>query len=633
MNKHDSAKASALCVSAFIDELIACGVNDVVISPGSRSTPLALIAYESDLCVHVDIDERGAAFFALGLAKASGKPVCVICTSGTAVANYYPAVCEAESSRIPLIILTGDRPAILQNLGAPQTCDQLHMFGDHVKHFQQMPLPGCDIKDIAFARQMALSAFMYAVGSAASTDDYGHCWYGCISDAGPVHINFPFEEPLLPNLELEELFTCGRKNETLENNLASQKTETSHTPQNDRAPQIAQLAQIVQAAQRRPSPVHLGHSYPEAQSIQAIQALLSKNRSLVLCGEGSFSNRIEAQMLLDWAHSYELPLIADPLSGLRSYEDPLVIDNYDNLFSAAEYAEVDLVIRFGRYPISKACFSALAKSRPTQIVVDIYETRDFNALSDLVIKSTPAAFVASFLYDEKSEGKVKNRFLLQTQFAQKWITGNAAAAKRIEKVREITQGFEGAFVDRLLHLAPKSSCIFSASSLSIRMLDTFYTKQNKDLKILCNRGLNGIDGTISSALGASLCFEQTSLLIGDLALLHDINALALQAEFFEQYGQAAPAIIVVVLNNKGGALFDMLPQRSDKAYFKRLFLTPQTFEMGSLAKGFGVEYACVSTTTEFEHAYINFLGKPGIHMIEIALDAEGLKERYATFLA
>ena len=165
--------ASALFLGAFFDELERWGVHDVVVSPGSRSTPLAMTAYELSrrfpdrLRLFVDVDERGAAFFALGLAKASGQPAAVICTSGTAVANYYPAVLEAESSRVPLIVLTGDRPARLQGLGAPQTCDQLNAYGSHVRAFRNMPEPAADAAAIAFARQAAREACIAAGGEAA----------------------------------------------------------------------------------------------------------------------------------------------------------------------------------------------------------------------------------------------------------------------------------------------------------------------------------------------------------------------------------------------------------------------------------------------------------------------------------
>lgn len=596
-SKDSTPDRSALFVSAFIDELLRLGVRDVVVSPGSRSTPLAMVAHASDLNLYVDVDERGAAFFALGLAKASGRPVCVICTSGTAVGNYYPAVLEAESSRVPLIVLTGDRPPRLQNLGAPQTCDQLALFGQHVKHFQQMSLPGDSAQEIAFARQMALVAFSKAVGSEVSLNEQGESWYGCVSDAGPVHFNFPFEEPLKPNLQAAGLFEVGRR--ALDVRGAG-----------------AETADLL--------PLMACPSYPDAQNIEAIKTLMQGHQTLVLCGEGSCTNKTEADLLLEWARAYHLPLLADPLSGLRSYSDPLIIDNYDNIFGAEGCPEIDLVIRFGRYPVSKTCCVGVGQQQEMQIVVDAVETRDFTVATDVFLRCTPAAFVASCLWqeDEVLREEVSGT---QKAYLNKWIACNKAQWDQITSASSAKDDLMGAFVSQLLQVIPDKSCLFSASSMSIRLLDTFYLKQEKRLTVLCNRGLNGIDGTLSSALGASQCFSQTTFLTGDLALLHDMNAFALQREILLKK-EKAPCMIVVLLNNNGGGIFETLPQRSEEDYFERLFLTPQDVNFSALAEGFRVPFALVESVDEFAQVYQGFLGKPGIHLIEVALDQKNPKD-------
>ncbi len=604
--------SSALFISAFFDELIRCGVRDVVVSPGSRSTPLAMVAYESDLRVHIDIDERGAAFFALGLAKASGLPVAAICTSGTAVANYYPAVLEAESSRVPLLLLTGDRPPQLQNLGAPQTCDQLNVYGRHVRHFQQMPLPGDSPQEIAFARQMALTACLKAVGNQSSENDEGRAFYGCIGDAGPVHFNFPFDEPLKPCLDTSSLFSCNRRQELM-------PADKHDAEGGDR------LSPLIHAT-----------AYPDASVIKVIAQLLKEKKCLVLCGEGCFANTAEAQTILAWARHFKLPLCADPLSQLRSFDVPEVLDSYDSFLSSEEGAllvsEVDMIIRFGRYPVSKSC--SLAFSGCMQIVVDAFETRDFNVSTDMFVRCTPAAFAASFLYDTDFEEGMK-----QEQFLTAWMQANERSAQAISHVVEIEEGFEGAFVYRLLDMVEEGSCLFSASSMAIRMLDTFYKKQNKSLRVLCNRGLNGIDGCTSSALGAAHCFKQTTFITGDLAFLHDLNALNMQGEILgkgrgrHSNGEGTvPAVVIILFNNDGGVIFDMLPQRSTEDYFERLFRTAHHTDFESIAAGFGVPYARAKSIHEFEAAYSKFVSKKGIHLIEVPVEYQGFKERYAAFL-
>lgn len=573
-------KDTALFVSAFFDELMRLGVSDVVVSPGSRSTALAMTAYEAqqrfpeNINLYVDIDERGAAFFALGMAKASGKPVCAICTSGTAVANYYPAVIEAETSRVPLILLTGDRPERLQKLGAPQTCDQLNMYGNHVNRFQQMPLPAGDSQSVAFSRQIAREAVFAAIG------------YG--SAAGVAHINFQFDEPLKPDFSVADVFELGRS-----------KVEQ---------PSLCVNKQL------------------SSQLGTQVKELMKTGNVFVLVGEGTYETASEAQELITWAAQNQLPLLADPLSGLRSFNEAVVIDNFDNVFRRKDIPLPDIVVRFGRYPVSKPCTQVLAKLRPIQIVVDPKETRDFNTATDIFIPCTPQDFVRSLASKEAQANGV------QEAFCKAWIELNEAEAKRIASVESQQSGYEGAFVRKLMQFIPDNSCLFVANSMPIRAVDTFYTKQDKQIDVLCNRGQNGIDGTVSTALGAAQHFSQTTFLTGDYTLQHDLNALALQREILKHHGgEKAPSIVIVLMNNNGGAIFDMLPQKSEENYFERLFLAPQDVDFSLAATAFHVPYKRVTTVAEFEAAYTSFVTKPGISLVEITLPLQGVTNRYAVY--
>ena len=618
-------RATALFLGAFFDELARWGVRDVVVSPGSRSTPLSMTAFELSrraperMRLFVDVDERGAAFFALGLAKASGRPAALVCTSGSAVANYYPAVMEAESSRVPLVVLTGDRPPRLQGLGAPQTCDQLNAYGNHVRAFRQMPLLSGDDAALAFARQAAREAVI-AAGE------------GCLG--GPVHLNFPFDEPLKPDLGVEGLFESARR--------ADVSRETS-------VPVARQLA--------------LGDA-------EHLAALFAGKRALVYAGEDTCTGELEAGKVLNWARAFRLPLLADPLSGLRSSDDPLVIDNYDSVLGPGGTVSDDLapevVVRFGRYPVSKKAMQMVAAARPVQIVVDPLETRDCNAATDVFVRCRPSELAGSlgFAYDVQTIDCDPDD--AQRAFARAWIDANDAARKRIASVDDAEAGFEGAFVRRVVELAPEGSCLFAANSMSVRALDTFYLKSAKRLTVLCNRGLNGIDGTVSTALGAAQHFAQTTLVTGDLTLLHDLNALALQRELRLQREAAArvsasldaasseaagavtpghatdsasgnvapgavPSIVIVLLNNNGGGIFDMLPQKSEDPYFERLFLTPQDVDFRAAAQAFGVPYRRADTVPAFDEAYRALLGTPGISLVEVRVPLSGLKDRYAPY--
>lgn len=738
---------TALFVAAFFDEMVRWGVREVVVSPGSRSTALAMAAYEleqrrpCDLRVYVDIDERGAAFLGLGLAKASGRPVALVCTSGTALANYYPAVIEAETSRVPLIVLSGDRPPQLQGLGAPQTTDQLKAYGSHVRSFRAMPTPRGRDRDIAFARQAAREAVLAALGPTATLAPYREpapvkeglrepvatgvhegtdsavaaaslgkhaapsadsgvpalstdpartvalsmdsasavalstdpgatvampanppagaasadvsAWgiaddhaataaeeperpqpvfyneagdivnynpnvqvasRACMHLAGPVHVNFPFDAPLKPDFAgadvqamqraARDCFALGARNASI--------------AAKDGA--LLDLGPLVGPAGTLPP-----------SSVEAIERLLWKRPSLVLAGEGSCETVAEAEEILAWARKLSLPVLADPLSGLRSIDDPLIIDNYDNLCARADCPVPEVVIRFGRYPISKSATALLERTRPVSLAVDVAETRDFNAATDVFVGTTPLGFVRS---GWRAEGRK-----VQHRFADAWVALNDEARLRILAVEwdgvatHDSEATEGAYVRSLLELAPEGSCLFSANSMSIRAVDTFYVKDGKPLAVMANRGQNGIDGVVSTAVGAAQHFAQTTFLTGDFTLLHDLSGLALQREMLlQRRGPAGtPSLVIVLLNNNGGAIFDMLPQASADPYFERLFLAPQDVRFTEAAAAFGIPSASVHTVGAFRSAYEQFLGTPGISLIEVALPLRGVRDRYAPY--
>ena len=722
---------TALFVAAFFDELTRWGVREVVVSPGSRSTALAMAAFElscrrpHDLRLFMDIDERGAAFLALGMAKASGRPVALVCTSGTALANYYPAVIEAETSRVPLIVLSGDRPPQLQGLGAPQTTDQLKAYGDHVRAFRAMSLPAGRDRDIAFARQAAREAVLAALGPSATMaddlvagglrsglDNFSElanynpnlqvASRGSEHYAGPVHLNFPLAAPLKPDFpgaDMQAMLRGARDCFSLGAHavMPARRKGDDATPLTV-GPLLGSTGQL------------------SAAGVAAIEEALRKRPTLVVVGEGACETLAEAEEIVAWARRWSFPLLADPLSGLRSLDEPLVIDNYDNLCRRASCPAPEVVIRFGRYPVSKAATAFLEKARPLSIVVDVAETRDFNLATDVFVGTTPLGFVRSPWHGEGRKA--------QRNFADAWVAANDEARLRVlavEKAGEV----EGAYVRALLELIPEGSCLFSANSMPIRALDTFYLKDGKPIAVMANRGQNGIDGVVSTALGAAQHFAQTTFLTGDFTLLHDLNALALQREIKQVHkrtveGETAeaaadvvaaesaaacastapsartasasarrrgapaappdpdatvafdpitdamlvddgavgagavaapvaadegflfgsdepeaivPSIVIVLLNNNGGAIFDMLPQASDDLYFERLFLAPQDVDFQAAADAFMVPSARVTSVEDFREAYAGFLGHPGISLIEVTLPLRGVRDRYAPYQA
>lgn len=640
-------RATARFLGAFFDELTRWGVRDVVVSPGSRSTPLSMVAYELScreperMHVYVDVDERGAAFFALGLAKASGRPAAVVCTSGSAVANYYPAVMEAESSRVPLVMLTGDRPPQLQGLGAPQTCDQLHAYGSHVRAFRAMPLPAADEQSLRFARQAAREACIAALGACPAPRSQagvagavnprlaGACF------GGPVHLNFPFDEPLKPDTTLSDLFSGAA---------------------------AAQADAPASAAARQAQGLIQPQGTIEGAAAANLARTLQANNALLLAGEGSCATADEAKTIMAFARAFAMPVLADPLSGLRSCTETLLVENYDSVLQTGgevpdEQLNPQVIVRFGRYPISKKATQwarRLEEAGVMQLVVDPLETRDTNAATAAFLRMMPVDFARAMIRAERTDGGPAAEAAKERAFAAAWQRANAEATARIyaadTAANSTADTFEGAYVRRVLELAPAGSCLFAANSMSVRAVDTFYLKGEKQLCVLANRGLNGIDGTVSTAIGAAQLFERTTLIVGDLTMLHDINALALQRELRVQRTLSAgripkdsaacndaemqemrSGITIVLLNNNGGGIFDMLPQKSSEAYFERLFLTPQDVNFQAAAAAFGVPYAKASTLQAFDQAYRETLEHPGISMIEVPVPLEGICERYGRY--
>ncbi len=450
-------------VRRITGSLINAGVKKVVISPGSRSTPLAYaFASTEELDVYMQIDERSAGFFALGLAKASREPVVLLCTSGTAASNYYPAVTEAHYARVPLIVITADRPHELREVGAPQAIDQLQLYGNHVKYSVDFPIAeeNTDIQDyIERQTQRALSV--------ALTAPYG-----------PIHLNVPFREPLLIDFDLEQ----------------PTKTFNKHFNARD---------------------------VLDEKTVELVKNILENTtRGFVVAGD--LSSSIQSESFWKFAEALQWPVLCDPLSNLRSEVPitclPLCIDRYDALLKSEVFAEEvipNTVIRFGAQPVSKPLSMYLKKVRP-EIVLTVDESPEFRDPIGVVthhIQSSADAVLALIIDKE------------QTSYAKKWIEANDKASEVIKSFVEVA-GDEGSYAHMLFSQLPSGSDLISGSSMPIRDVDTYFGKTVKDIKIFANRGANGIDGVVSTAFGIQEARKRPAwLLIGDLSFLHDVNGL------------------------------------------------------------------------------------------------------------
>lgn len=518
-------------VYRMTNTLIQAGVKSVVISPGSRSTPLAYaFASSKALAVYRQIDERSAGYFALGLAKESKEPVVLLCTSGTAASNYYPAITEAHYARIPLIVITADRPHELREVGAPQTIDQIRMYGNHVKFSVDLPLAD-EHQDVEKYIEMHVRRGLSVSLTAPK---------------GPVHFNVPFREPLLINLKNEQTSLTFKQRLIQSNRL-------------------------------------------DSTALKQVQSLLEKTtKGIVIVGE--ISEPMNVEQFWNFASSLGWPVLCDPLSNLRANIPAdclsLCIDNYDAMLKSEAFREKVIpqtVIRFGAQPVSKP-LSLYLKDNPPETYIVVDDTPEFRDSLSIVthhIQASPEALFPLQLKQEKSS------------YSAQWIRANDVASKIMTQEVEDAE-HEGAYTSMLLQQLPTGCDLISGSSMPIRDVDTFFRKTTKDIKVFANRGANGIDGVVSTALGLQAAKRRPAwLLIGDLSFLHDVNGL-IATRFHET------DLTIVIMNNDGGGIFSYLPQATSPTHFEELFGTPTGLTFEHIAAMYDAQYAAVETGAEFE---------------------------------
>jgi len=544
-------------VASFVDELVRSGVSEVVISPGSRSTPMALLMAEhKEMEVYVNIDERSAAYFALGIAKAKQQPVALLCTSGTASANYLPAIVEAYYSRVPLLVLTADRPHELRDVGAPQAIDQNQLFGIYAKWFVEMAIPEGTNEMIKYVRTVAGRA----VGRALS------------APAGPVHLNFPFREPLVPLLNQDGLFINGRRTGPQHVNVVIGKPTLSELD-------ITYLYELIK----------------------------NKTKGIIICGP---QNDVEfASAVTKLAEMLNYPILADPLSQLRSGSHPqeMIINSYDSFLRNEEFSsryKPELILRFGAMPVSKALLLYLKKhSEATQIVVDgDGGWRDPTLSATEMVYGNETEFCNSLI--SKLHEKEKSKWV------EEWLQIDNITQTELMTITSDEELSEGRIFVELQDILPSESILFVGNSMPIRDLDTFFTGSKKEIRMMANRGANGIDGIISTALGVSLTNPKTVLVIGDLSFYHDLNGL-LSAK------QHHLNLTIVLVNNDGGGIFSFLPQSKEEKHFESLFGTPIGLNYEPVVSMYGGNFRSIHSWSEFRNEVIASLSSGKLDVIEV----------------
>ncbi|MFB6093773.1 MAG: 2-succinyl-5-enolpyruvyl-6-hydroxy-3-cyclohexene-1-carboxylic-acid synthase [Halanaeroarchaeum sp.] len=566
---------NALWARVIADELVAAGVEAVVIAPGSRSTPLTVAAAREDgLTAYSHLEERAAAYFALGRAKRSGRPTALVCTSGTAAANFHPAVVEANQARVPLIALTADRPPELRGSGANQTIDQEKLYGDAVRFYRDLPEPEADDRKLRSLRTTVDRAVATATGT----------------PPGPVHLNVPFRKPLEPR----------RVPEDVPEDFA---------------------AEHPLAATGRDGPfVHASDGHPvldDAAEAAVARAIEGADRGLIVAGpDDAFG--IDPATAADLGAATGFPILADPLSGVRfgpHRNGATVIGGYDGFLAPAVYADwpdPDVVLRFGASPTSKALRTYLADVDARQFVVDPaggWREATFTA-SDLLVADPTR--LADRLASTVSRSPDRSHH-------DAWITGAMTHWEVLE--REVDDRLEGAIAERVVGAAPDPATIVVANSMPVRDLDRFGAPRDADLTVLGNRGASGIDGTTSTALGAgSVTDDPLVFLTGDLTYLHDATGLLALGRFDLE-------ATVVLIDNDGGGIFHMLPIEDYDPPFTSQFKTPHDVDLGGTEALFDLSFARVEGLADFEDAYRRSLAADGTQVIAVRTDAEASHRR------
>jgi 2-succinyl-5-enolpyruvyl-6-hydroxy-3-cyclohexene-1-carboxylate synthase len=562
---------STALATVLSDELIRCGLREAVLAPGSRSAPLALALYDRAarpgpgprLRLHVRIDERSAAFLALGLAKAGRRPVALVCTSGTAAANFHPAVIEADEAGVPLLVLTADRPAELRGTGASQTIDQLKLYGSAVRWFCEAGVPEPRPGMVGYWRSLACRAWAMASGEAGGFP-------------GPVHVNLPLRDPLVPGAPGDA--TAAAWPEPLDGRAAAAPwTSFGGVP----------------AA----GPVPAARAGSGAGTAEVARA----ERGAVVCGDGDY----DPGPLLELAEAAGWPVLAEPSSNAR--RGPNALSAYGYLLGEPGFAaghRPDVIVSAGRPGLSRGQLAFLRGAGP-------------DAFRHVVLAqgpgrwADPARSAACVAAAVRLAGPAPGSGRPSAWLAS-WQQADAAARRAADAILDSDPALSEPRLARDLAAAlPDGALLWAASSQPVRDLD-LHMAPRAGVRVLASRGASGIDGLVSSATGAALAHQAAGggpavALLGDLAFLHDAPGLLAGPD------EPRPDLCLVVVNNDGGGIFSDLEQAAFPAPFERVFATPHRADLARLAGAAGLAYARLERADELPEA----LPGHGLRVIEV----------------
>ena len=557
----DFRNLNTLWASVLVETLYRCGLKYAIVCPGSRSAPLTIAFAQHP---HIEaipvLDERSASFFALGLAKQTDRPVVLVCTSGTAGANFYPAVIEARESRVPLLVLTADRPPELRDCNAGQAIDQQKLYGDFPSYYCELAIPELDIRLLQYLRQQIAQC-------------YQHCIYPA---SGAVHINVPLRDPLAP---IEDAKTL----------------EFSKTVPIDFFD-------------------HLDHRPAETfkildQSTVNTIAMLKGKRGIIIAGVAQPSDpKAYTDAIAQLSKALGFPMLAEALSPVRNTANPTVISTYDAILRNVERAiflTPDVVIRIGEMPTSKILRQFLEQVQPETWIIDECDrsidmlhgkTRTILATIETIAHALqPTSDATDFTY------------------CNHWITAERTTRSAIDAaLDQESELFEGKAAWLLSQVLPDRTPLFVANSMPIRDLEYFWKPGDLHIQPYANRGANGIDGTLSTALGIAHRNQPTVMLTGDLSLLHDTNGFLIRQHF-------QGSLTIVLMNNDGGGIFGMLPVAQFDPPFEEFFSTPQHINFADLCKTYQISHELIPDWKTLA-SRLSQLPASGIRVLEVRCD-------------
>ena len=560
----DFRNLNALWASVLVETLARSGVRHAVISPGSRSTPLTVaLARHARIESVPALDERSAAFFALGLAKVSLRPVVLVCTSGTAGANYFPAVIEARESAVPLLVLTADRPPELRASASGQTIDQQKLYGSYANFFHELTVPELDVGLFRYLRQTVRNAV-------AQTR---------MPQPGPVHLNLPFRDPLAPVNDEGRARAFGER-------VDWDRFFATLDP----------ITAPAATASEPPAETASAKLPPDARGVIVVGPSQPEDPASFAAAIGELARRLR------W------PVLAEGLSPVRNHAAnvPTLVTTYDAILrsaSAARRLAPEVVFCVGGWPTSKVLRGWLEAHDPLiWLAAGRFDNRDaLHGRTRACFLDLPA-LAASF--PARPGGGYERSWNQHEQKAR------ATLDDRLQATSELIEP-KAAWV--LARHLPDATPLFIANSMPVRDVEYVWPAAARGVRPLCNRGANGIDGTLSSALGvAHGSGRPTVLLTGDLALLHDTNGFLLRSV-------AKGSLTIVLINNRGGGIFEHLPIAQFDPPFEKFFATPPDVDFGKLCATYGVEHVLVPDWARFT-ALVSTLPETGIRVLELRTD-------------